>query len=312
MATILGKVGGKLTEKVVEIESAGIFTSPLNKLWRAKILLNRKTSPMPKDDQRKTTVANNDKNIHYATEDSKSQAQKDNPWVAERHDANVIAKREGRAVNHIGNNFKIRTEQVSSEVNNQICIINKHTSPPTVLTLQNRPPELNVTPGSTWVAVKSMGRNNPFMMYTGGEDTISFEISWFVSDPTNREEVITKCRLLESWTKADGYNYAPPTLKILWGASNLFLDDLFILESAPYKLTNFQNATRSSRYSHNELGQRNPNSATEIIDLKLLPTCATQTLTFKRVSSTNRTHVDIISEEALKKAKGISFQTEVG
>lgn len=312
MATILGKAGGKISEKIIEIESAGIFTSPLNKLWRAKILLNRKTSPMPKDDQRKTTVTNDDKNLHYATEDSKSEAQKEVTWVSERHDANVEAKRESRAVSHGRNNFKIRVNQISSEVNNQICIINKHTSPPTVLTLQNRPPELNVTPGSTWVAVKSMGRNNPFMMYTGGEDTISFEISWFVSDPTNREEVITKCRLLESWTKADGYNYAPPTLKILWGASNLFLDDLFILESAPYKLTNFQNATRVSRYSHTEWGQRNPNSATEIIDLKLLPTCATQTLTFKRVSSTNRTHVDIISDEALKKTKGISFQTEVG
>ena len=66
---------------------------------------------------------------------------------------------------------------------NNIIIINDNVSPPISIVIQNRPNEVNINPQTNWVSIMSMGRNNPFMMYTGGEDTISFDISWYSNDP---------------------------------------------------------------------------------------------------------------------------------
>lgn len=116
------------------------------------------------------------------------------------------------------------------------------------------------------------------MVYTGGEDTISFDVSWYSSDPNNREDILTKCRLLESWSKANGYRQSPPTLKISWGSSGIFDNDLFILYSASYRLNNFQD-----RYNSNFYNVKGDfiNSINKSINLGLLPSLATQTLVFK-------------------------------
>lgn len=180
---------------------------------------------------------------------------------------------------------------------NDIIIINDNVSPPISIVIQNRPQEITVDPQPSWVSIKSMGRNNPFMLYTGGEDTISFDISWFSNDPSNREDVLTKCKLLESWSKADGYLSAPPVLKLSWGSSGIFDNDLFILFSATYKLSNFQDRC-VSRISSNK----------DNINIGLLPSVATQTLVFKRVTPKNLEHTDIIPLDKLKKldSKSIS------
>lgn len=173
--------------------------------------------------------------------------------------------------------------------------------------IQNRPDRLRVEPAATWAAVKSMGRNNPFYFYTGGEDTITFDISWYSIDADHRDDVVNKCRLLESWARADGYISSPPTLRIQWGNSGLFEDDLFILASAPYELTNFQNASRMMRRYDNDpdTGQRITNTVSQPYDLKLLPNCATQTLTFKRVTKNNRTWEEIIPSSKLQYTPGV-------
>lgn len=51
MARILGQAAGKVVEKYNDLtrDTAGVLTGPLNKLWRARILLNRATSTLPKD-----------------------------------------------------------------------------------------------------------------------------------------------------------------------------------------------------------------------------------------------------------------------
>lgn len=51
MARILGKLAGKVVKKYNNLtqDTAGVLTGPLNKLWRAKIRLNRLTSSLPKD-----------------------------------------------------------------------------------------------------------------------------------------------------------------------------------------------------------------------------------------------------------------------
>lgn len=50
MARILGQAAGKVIEKYNDLtrDTAGVLTGPLNKLWRARILLNRATSTLPK------------------------------------------------------------------------------------------------------------------------------------------------------------------------------------------------------------------------------------------------------------------------
>lgn len=188
--------------------------------------------------------------------------------------------------------------QTSAKVFNQIVIINPNVKPAVSLAIQGKPTTLEINPESTWASVKSMGMNNPFQIFTGSEDTISFEISWYAVD-SNREDVINKCRLLESWSKADGYSTSPPTLYISWGSSKMFDRDTFILVSAPYKLSNFQNSYRKGLRS-------DPKSP--IIDLGLLPNSATQTLTFKKVTKNNLTHEDIIPDSKLKTTTGVTFK----
>ena len=253
-----------------------VEVGPLNKLWRAKILLNRERSPMEKRDDLDSRTIEKPKTTN---DNRKLRDEKLKGIKSEIHGINYLAAKETK-----------RT------VNNQVIIINTHTSPITKVILQAFS-NVEVNPDSTWAVVKSMGRNNPFYMFTGSEDTITFEISWYALD-TNREDVINKCRLLESWTKANGYSAAPPTLGISWGNSDMFADDYFILKSAPYKLNNFQNSYRK--------GPRK--GANEIIDLKLYPNSATQTLTFNRVSSNNRTHEDIIPVSKLKTTRGVKFE----
>lgn len=195
--------------------------------------------------------------------------------------------------------IEAKSRYSSNTTHNQIIIINTNVSPVMSIALQNRPSSMQVNPMSYWVSVKSMGRNNPFMMYTGGEDSIQLEVSWFVNDPNNRSEVLTKCRLLESWSRADGYMASPPTLKISWGSSGIFDNDLFILESAPYELSNFQSFSGEVKSGSSNLSIR---------EIGLLPQCATQTLTFKRVTPGNRTHADIVSMADLEKTNGIKIE----
>lgn len=65
-----------------------------------------------------------------------------------------------------------------------------------------------------------MGRNTPMYHYTGSEDIVQFNVSWYCDDPDNPAEVLTKCRLLESWSKSNAYQAAPPILQIQWGNSD--------------------------------------------------------------------------------------------
>lgn len=269
----------KIPSIAITGNSTDVFTSPLNKLWRAKILLNRATSGMPQNsgDTPPETKRSPFINEHY------QQISRDRLIL----DASNRHKQEDTPL------ASIPTRQY----NNQIIIINPNTSPYTKLVIQGMPQEVEVNPESNWAAVKSIGRNNPFMFYTGGEDTISFDISWY-SMQEDREDVITKCRLLESWTRADGYNASPPYLYLSWGNSNLFKDDLFILASAKYTLSNFQNATRK------EVSRRVDSNQ---IDLKLLPNCAVQSLVFKKVTPINTTHEDIVPKSQLSKTNGITL-----
>ena len=297
MSTLVGKPLGEVVDAVIELESGRLFQSPINKVWRALILVNRATSPMVSSTPPKLEKVSDALNLHYAHRTT-SLAQQTDPWRIKKEtfprtlSGGVVYNE----VNSVKDNRKTSEQTKTSldRIANNIVIYNKSVSPPIAIVIQNTPNVLDVEPRSNWVAVHSMGRNNPFMMYTGGEDKISFEISWYSNNPNNRADVIYKCRLLESWTKADGYQSSPPVLEIEWGGSGLFENDKFILESAPYKLTHFQNACKEHTYAHYDNGQRSTFQPNRVKDLKLYPNYATQVLTFKRVSTGNRTHKEII------------------
>lgn len=131
------------------------------------------------------------------------------------------------------------------------------------------PNEVQVTPESTFVSIKSPGRNNPFYQYAGSEDTVEFSIDWYAFDE-KRESVINSCRWIESLSKADGYVGSPPRVIIKFGKENILFDGFqFIIYKAPYILKNFQ-----------------PNAS-------MLPIQAYQTLTLKRITRNNLTHNEL-------------------
>lgn len=324
----LGKVGGVAADAIREVTNVNTYTEGtqleglsfmnLNKLWRAKLAINRSKSIMEKDSYEFMAVqkGNDSVNEHLTTTPSIAQTQYESygnrppslPVVlrnkiskgesisSEDDTLNPLDSKEYKEGDYSSRQSLYDAKKYNRK--NTIIIVSPFTSPYQSIELQCRPDEIQVTPQSNWSAVPSMGRNNPFRMYTGGDDTIQFDISWFCNDPNNRGEVVTKCRLLESWSKSNGYSSAPPVLQIIWGDSDLYKDDFFILESASYKLTNFQDYA----LNHDDI---KPNVTDSIINLKLYPNYATQTLTFKRVSTDNRTWENIVSIEELQKTNGI-------
>lgn len=330
MATIVGKVGGWLLDKVNDVMAnevvSQISTSPLNKLWILPLVLRKinGTGGMEKDSStgseadafnKAITTTNpsgkgSDKIYEYTNpvRDLVNKTKKLD--IPQSNIEDLIKKiKKGTSKNYpqkLKTLANVKGESIFKAYKpnkNEIIIMNISTTPYICITLQNRPPEIDVDPQSTWVEVKSMGRNVPFMMYTGASDTLSFDISWFSNQKDRRDDVITKCRLLESWTKSNGYNAAPPILKIKWGSSDIFTSAYFILYSAKYTLQNFQDSCVDDSNSgfvmdknlEHVSGYNLPTLKVDSMgdqhiqfrNLKLFPAMAVQHLVFKRVSQEN-------------------------
>lgn len=299
MASIIGKGLGQAQKTVAKVQQAEVFTSPLNKVWRLVILTNRALSTKPKDTTRLTHKLDDIKNRHLARETSHSLAQAADPWHQNKIMAQEFKMDPKELLEMFATDSTMGKIATKRKYPNDIIILNTATSPATSITIQNRPNEVAIEPGTTWTSVKAFGRNNSHQIYTGSEDTLSFEVSWYATEES-REDVIIKCRLLESWSKADGYLSSPPILNLLWGNSGLFDNHNFILTNAAYKLSNFQESTKTPE----SVGKAMPT----IKDLKLFPNCATQTLVFKRVSMENLTHSDIVKKGSLKGINGIKVE----
>lgn len=190
------------------------------------------------------------------------------------------------------------SQQASNHRRNEIIIFNMNSTDNgyQYITLQNRPPELEFQGETAWATIKSFGRNVPMYHFTGAEDKIQLQISWFCNDPERPWEVIQKCRLLEAWSKADGYYAGPPILQIDWGGSGLFSNALFILTSANYILKNFRDGYIDRRLEKPEW-----------VDGKLYPMAATQELIFNRVSGTNPLHSSIYDPSKLEGLSGVGY-----
>lgn len=293
MATIINKIAGKVSRKWIDLTSSKYINDNKynlglqNKAWRIYL---RGKQMLSKNKATYNTSKADSEQVHEAKPGAQVPGGRTNKEVidwANRHknyQTNPVSTGDGTET--LSYTPSIRSTLVDS-VKNQIVIINYSVSPYQRIAIQGAPSRVEVQPISDWVAIKSMGRNNPFMMYTGGEDSIRFEVDWYVYKDQTRKEVIRKCRLLESWSRADGYTSAPPLLKIKWGNSGIYDEDFFVLTMANYTLSNFQNA------HYKKIDEYQGGT----VDLKLLPHCATQELEFKRVSGRNRTHLDIISQE---------------
>lgn len=129
------------------------------------------------------------------------------------------------------------------------------------------PQELDYKVGTSIAAISTFGRNNPRYHYTGSEDTVTFEIDWH-SDVAEKNDVLKKCRWLESKTKTDAYQGELPQMLFKWG--DVFnSDDMWIIADASYRISLFDK-TASMR-----------------------PKQAYQSITLKRITAENRTHNQI-------------------
>lgn len=268
----------------------GISTGVLNKSWRSLILIKRGVG-VPNDPA--------DKGNKFDPAKKQDTVTKKLDRDIELIEGKTITKGNQVFTIHYGtptegvgileNNNHTKVSQWLSNRPNQVIIYNTSVSPYEYIVLQNRPNILDFKGETSWASIKSMGRNTPIYQYTGAEDTLQFNISWFNTNLDKPEEVINKCRLLESWSKANGYNTAPPVLSIQWGGTtenSLFINHQYILVSATYSLSNFNNGVRKIT-----------NQNLEIVNLGLWPSVATQELIFRRVSSTNLSYEDILPSD---------------
>jgi len=290
---------------VADPDVSKVVTGVIGKLGRAKIILNRLTDPKDKVPIGKPLSTRPAEN----TITKKAKRDVSSPVSISRNKSTLTKVDQNFLSTELGTTPQLKTSKQNSEtkppdssklkpregtdIKNKVFLINISTSPYTKLELQGLPIEVEYNPETSWSTVKSIGRNNPYYVYTGAEDTISFEVTWYANDPKSREDVINKCKLLESWSKADSYTKSPPLIQLLWGASGIFSEETYILTQAKYKLSNFQNAFRTK-------------DKTAIVDAKLLPNTAVQSLVFKKVTGKNSSHEDIISSERIKSTKGIT------
>ena len=201
-------------------------------------------------------------------------------------------------VSRFYNDRKDLSQKSRNHIRNEIIIFNLNGTDETYqyIILQNRPPELEFHGETSWAAIKSFGRNVPMYHFTGAEDKIQLQVSWFCNDPDRPWEVIQKCRLLEAWSKSNGYAAGPPVLQLDWGGSGLFDNAYFILTSATYILKQFRDGY---------MDRRDTNA--KWVDGKLYPMAATQELIFSRVSSTNPMYSSIYDPTKLEGVKGIGI-----
>lgn len=133
------------------------------------------------------------------------------------------------------------------------------------LRLQTVPLEVNVKAEANWAIIPAISRNNPFYHYTGGEDIVEFTIDWYSIEEL-REDVIRKCRWVESLSRADAYRQEPRRVILIFG--ELFKYTKWIVTAAPYRLSLFDK----------EKG--------------MLPRQAYQDLTLRKVTRDNTTILD--------------------
>lgn len=291
----------QMYQKFVDIDPNQWMMGNANKVWRSLILYNRNKAGNTKDTSvGKVGVDPADGQSVKANRDKREKAISQGVEIT--HEDGTTSILDGKLPESGSAEVIDATNKIiGSKPQNKVIIYNLTASPYQYIELQVRPQLIDFKGETTWASIKSMGRNTPMYHYTGAEDVLQFNVSWFRTDPNHPDEVINKCRVLEAWSKANGYKAAPPILMIQWGGDSddsLFEDQLFILMSATYTLKNFNDTSRA--WDSDKKTKSNT-----LINNKLYPTVATQELIFRRVSATNLEHEDIIPQEKFNRTTGI-------
>jgi hypothetical protein len=135
------------------------------------------------------------------------------------------------------------------------------------LFLQTIPVEIEVNAETNWVALAAPGRNNPNYQFSGSEDSLEFDITWY-ANTEGKDDVLKKCKWLQSLAKNDGYDNPPHPIKFVFG--DLFKSAKWIVFHAPYKLGMFDRSKG------------------------MLPGLATQHVVLKRVTETNMSRTEFL------------------
>ena len=169
-----------------------------------------------------------------------------------------------------------------------------------VITLPWIPENISYESKSNFVAIPSIGRNTPFYHYTGSEDSLEFNIDWFFTDDESRKKAYINATRIEALTKSDGYDSPPPLVKLVWGQSNIYANSIWIVESAPYKISQWLNKAMVEDLF-------NLYMPLQYKEYGLMPQQIMQEVTLKRVSTHNLKHEDVIFNPGSFNISGTSF-----
>lgn len=104
------------------------------------------------------------------------------------------------------------------------------------LDIQFTPPDIQVDSRPTIATIQIVGRNTPRYQYIGGEPTIRLTLDFYANE-VEGQDVVAKCRFLESLTASDGSEGPFQRVKMIFG--DLYKNDMWVVKSAPYRLFNF-------------------------------------------------------------------------
>lgn len=105
------------------------------------------------------------------------------------------------------------------------------------LEIQYVPTELQLKRSPAIAGVAVVGRNNPKHHYLGGTTDLSLELD-FHSNETDREDVISKCKWLESLAYSDGFENPPERVRLTFGS--LFRNnEVWIVSNVSYTMSLF-------------------------------------------------------------------------
>lgn len=106
------------------------------------------------------------------------------------------------------------------------------------LEIQYVPKELSISRSPQIAGVAVVGRNNPIHHYIGGTTELSLELD-FHCEEEHRQDVIGKCKWLESLAYSDGFSHPPEIVHLTFG--KVFRSyETWIVKDVKYKLSLFQ------------------------------------------------------------------------
>lgn len=116
------------------------------------------------------------------------------------------------------------------------CYIVELRPPYQKLEMQFVPVGMKITSSATNAKIEVIGRNNPLHHYTGGDDKLSFKLE-FYSDVDDRNDVIQKCRWLQSLRFGDGNTGPKRNVKVVMG--DMFKKEIWIVDTVTLDMSNF-------------------------------------------------------------------------